>query len=317
MSMPGKLKKIFLFSFLLIVALFAMNALVLHLLITCPKGNIAKINEVMLHKLDYDVTIWGSSTALVNFDADAIGEKLNLSCFNVGLNGTPFVQYSGLLSEYLSYSEKKKLLIIVVDINGFASRDALYQGHAWLHHLHNDNIYQAIKTVDKDLAVKSRYVPLYYLTAYDRSFLYQNIKWIYLYPDGKSELDNHGFRPQLLFWQEKKQAFSNESLKLTIEKSVVDRMRSVLNQASKLNIRVVVVVPPCYHEATKRITNREEFEDVFTTFSNENIKVFNYLDSSFSMDRVNFYNYLHLNAQGASVFTRKFSEDIQRWMDPK
>jgi hypothetical protein len=183
--MGHELKKIVSFLLFLIAALAGMHGFVQFLLNTCPQGNIAKVNLVMSHKLKAEVTVWGASTARVHFDTPMMTEKLKMNCFNVGLEGTLFQQYEGLLREYLDYGNSK-LVVIAIDINGFGARKALYQGYAWLHYINKDQMFNAIESIDKDLAIKSRFVPLYYLTTYDRRFLGRCLKWVYFICLGKS-----------------------------------------------------------------------------------------------------------------------------------
>lgn len=304
-------KKIIFFAFLLITALTVLHFYFQSILAIVPKGNTAKVNAVMSREINSEITIWGSSTALVHFDAPMMERRLGISCFNLGLNGTPFVQYSGLLKEYIDYSNSK-VIVIVVDINGFGSRTALYQSFAWVHHLQNDNIYHSLKKIDQDLVIKSRFVPLYYLTTYDRRFWLQCFKWIYLYPDGKSELDSLGYHPRNYLWQGGD--FSN-SFHLTLESKVVEDMGEVIDRALERNFQVAVVITPCYEKATNLILNLPEFESKILSLKKENVMIFNYLQSQMASDQSNFYNYTHLNSKGSSLLTEMFIKDLKVWLN--
>lgn len=313
--MASQLKKILLFSFLLVLALVTVHNYIQILLRKCPQGNIAKVNAVMLHKLDAEVTIWGASTARVHFDTPLMEESLGMSCFNVGLDGTPFIQYSGLLQEYIKYSNEGRLLVLAIDINGFGDRSALYQGYAWLHYINNERMFKTILTIDEDLAIKSRYIPLYYLTSYDRRFLIRCLKWVYLGPDSNPELSNAGFHPNNVYWQNNQHRPLDKPFKVMIKKSIVDGMRKVIDGAISRKLQVALVVPPCYIEATKNMINRMEFENTLKSLERGDVKVFNYLNSPISHNKINFSNNTHLDSLGAKLFTASFIKDVSVWVD--
>lgn len=312
--MVSKQKKIALFLILLMASLMVVHAFVQFLLQNCPQGSIAKVNYVMSQKLHTEISVWGASTARINFDTPMMSERLQMSSFNVGLDGTPFQQYEGLLREYISYSEPK-LIVIAIDINGLGGRNSLYHGHAWLHYVNNENVFNAIRSIDKDLAIKSRFVPLYYLTTYDRRFLLRCLKWIYFSTDGEIELENNGFHPGPASWLGNKNRSYDEPFSVPVQRQIVDNIQKVIAEAVRKNIQVAVVVPPCYSEATKLINNRSEFEMALNLLEQKKVRVFNYLDIAMSFDSANFYNNTHLSAPGSSVFTTLFIEDIRDWLN--
>lgn len=313
--MKREFRKILIFAFLLILTLAGINIYIQHLLVKYPLGNIAKVNDVMEHNLDAEITIWGASTARVHFDAVMISEKLDTECINVGLDGTPFHQYSGLLNEYIDYSYRGRVLVISIDVNGLGRRNALFQSYAWLHHIDNDHIYAALKSVDYDLAVKSRYVPFYYFTALDRRFLVRCLKWVYLGTDGESELANNGYHPIQGTWRGVQHRPYSEPFNVEIDSSVVNGIRNTIIEAEKKHMLVLIVVPPCYTEASKLILNLHEFQHAINSLKMENAFVLNYLDDPISEVKSNFSNYTHLNADGASLFTEKFSTDLQSLLE--
>lgn len=314
--MAPELKKIGLFVLLLLTTLAAVHGYVQFLLVRCPQGNLAKVNHVMLHHLKADVTVWGASTARVHFDTPAMTEQLNMSCYNVGLDGTPFHQYEGLVREHIDYGHSK-VIVLAIDINGLGGRKSLYQGYAWLHYIDNENIYQAIKSIDSELAIKSRFVPLYYLTTYDRRFLGRCMKWVYFGADGEPEITNAGFHPNHVSWQVNQRRPLDRPFRVEVEDQIVAKIKRVIAEAVQNEIKVALVVPPCYAEATAFIENRSEFDSALSSLERENVRVFNYLDHPMCRDKVNFSNNTHLDAGGATLFTSLFIADIKEWMGQK
>lgn len=301
------------FISILLVALIALDAAVRYVIKQCPQGNTAKVNAVMMKKVDSEITVWGASTARVHFDTPMMQEKLGVSCFNLGLDGTPFQQYSGMLEEYIDYSQNGKVLVLAIDINGLGTRGALYQGFAWMHHLGNDYVFEAIKSIDEDAAIKSRYVPLYYLTTYDRRFLGRCLKWVYVGPDIEPELGARGFHANDVKWQTNQHGRYQKNFNVAIDQEVIRKMRRVIRSAVERNMRVVVVVPPCYQGVREMITNLALFRQAIDSFRDENVSVLNYLDNKICSERDYFSNYTHLNSKGASRFTSIFIKDIREF----
>jgi hypothetical protein len=312
-------KRFLLFLCITLIVFVSINYYVHFLLSKCEVGSIAKVNAVMAHQIEAKAVVWGSSTALVHFNPEIIEKQLQMSCVNLGMNGVPFQQYAGLLEEYIEYAKTTKVLIVSVDVTGFKSRPSLYLGYNWVHQINNDHIYESIKSIDPDLAFKSRYIPLYYLTTYDRRFLTRCFSWVYSSSAYEKELDSKGFHPENLEWQNKNQeeiinAENGTSYQLEIDKQIFSKFAEVMKFAEQKNIKVAIVIPPCYSTFQKRISNRNEFESLLTSLTSSKVRVFNYLDSQIGSNQNYFYNNLHLNTSGADAFSSLVSQDLQEWL---
>lgn len=301
-----------LFLLLLLLILSGLNYFVQNLLQKSPVGTLAKVNAVMSRSMDEEITIWGASTARVHLDAELVEGVLNVGCFNMGMDGTPFQQYSGLLREYINHSEKAKMIVLVVDINGFGTRNSLYQGYSWFHYLKNDNIYTSLSRIDPELTFKARYVPLYYLTAYDRRFIPRTIKWVYFESVDEPELSHHGFHPNSTMWQENQHERYDSSFSVEINEDVINEFKSTIKQATQANLKVIIVVPPCYTDGLKLVSNINEFENSVHSLEADNVVILNYLHSNMSEDVRLFTNNTHLNSEGARLFTNQFIVDLSR-----
>lgn len=292
-----------------------MDQGVRHVLQKCTVGTIAKVNEVMEHRLDNEITIWGASTARVHLDAERVTQELGIECFNMGMDGTPLDQYSGLLREYISYSRKSKVVVLVIDVNGLGARNSLYQGYAWLHYIGNPNVYESLVRIDKELAVRSRYIPLYYLTQYDRRFLPRSLKSIYGNSPKGGELSNRGFHANQVPWQEKQHPRYSGKFDVAIDERVVEEIDSILDLTKAANMELVIVIPPCYIEGLRLITNLRNFETVISSFGDRGVLILNYLRDPIGGKKNLFSNNTHLNAQGAELLTSQFINDLGRYFD--
>lgn len=304
--------KLSLFLLFLLLVLSGLNYFIQNLLQKSPVGTLAKVNAVMSRSMDEEITIWGASTARAHFDAELMEKILNVGCFNMGMDGTPFQQYNGLLKEYIENSKRAKIIVLVVDINGFGARNSLYQSYSWLHHVSNDNIYNSLSQIDTELTFKARYVPLYYITAYDRRFLPRTIKWVYFDSIDEPELSHHGFHPNSTLWQDNQGERYNSSFNVEINADVISEFSSTIAQATQANLKVIIVVPPCYTDGLKLVSNINEFENSVHSLESDNVVILNYLHSNLSEDIRLFTNNTHLNSEGARLFTNQFIVDLSR-----
>ena len=267
---------------------------------------IGKINAVMNHQLNSKLTIWGASTALLNFNPKLISDSLNITAFNMGIDGTNIDQYNGLLKEYISFSKNSEYIVIVIDIiESLEKRNKLYELHNWIHHIDNDNIYNCLSDIDYYTMFKARYIPFYSITLFDKHAFPYFIKEI-KNPYDKYTFTNLGFEPD----NTTKEYIGTTLPKINYDIQVCNKLKSSCSLAIKNKIKPIVVVTPCFYKALEKIENKNEFWELINSLKNEGIIVYDFLDSPFSHDSTNFRDNTHMNSVGADKLTNMF---IQRF----
>jgi hypothetical protein len=280
------------------------------------EGEIGKINAVVQHELDHEMTIWGASTAYVHFDAQKMTDKLGLSVFNMGIDGTNIDQYYGLLKEYLEYTENSKFLVIAMDIHGgFMKRQALYNIHKWTHHLSNDNIKDCFSTIDSQLMCKCGNVPFYNLTVYNK----HNFRFVrnsMLSTDSIWSFPQRGYAPNPV----SKMKLGNqieEKQKVEINESVSKKIKDACILAKSKGITPIIVITPCFIQGYEGLVNAEEVVSSIQKYEEVGAKVFNYSQCDISKDPSLFNDYTHLNEKGADQFSELFAEDFMNKLQNK
>lgn len=303
---------IFKFVVVMLLVLFGTDALFRIHLQHYKTGGIRKVNAVIDKRVNADISIWGASTARVQFNSAIISRSTGQTCVNLGIDGTPFAQYAGLLEEYINYVRPGATIVIAIDINGFATRNSLYQAYNWMHCVRNDNIYTALRPLDSVLVTRSRYVPFYYLTTYDRRFLARSIVERVTHNE-VDELANGGFQPQDTQWSiDNSTRQYDRKFSVAIDSTVVKRMGSVFSTMKNKELQVIVVVPPCYVTTREYVLNLDAFNHVLAGFRSAGIPVLDYMSHNICNNRQYFSNYTHLNAAGADVFSEIVSADLGR-----
>ena len=297
-----------------IIALFCTERVLQKTLSSCKTGTIGKINSVMNHDLDVELTIWGASTAYVNFNPQILIDSLGYSSFNMGIDGTSIDQYNGLLEEYLSYSTNSKYVIITFDVHGgLVNRSRLYHLHNWLHHVKNETIYDCLSDVDPDLMFKVKHVPFYDLTLYDKhSFPY--FRQAILNRETEYQFDSYGYKPNGIG------SIDTSLIQLTSVETEVDTgqrcLRKILAsslKAKKQKITPIVVITPCYEKGLKKLTGIDRVFTAINSLKKNGIEVFDLSSCYISKSPKYFKDNTHLNNMGANELTRLLVNEIRKF----
>jgi len=277
----------------------------------CKEDTVGKINGVFAHELDFDLTIWGASTAQFNFRPQIIIDSLNLSAMNMGIDGTNIDQYAGLLNEFIDYTEESKYLIIAIDIHGgLANRNSFYHMHNWVHHVDNDNVYNCLSDIDQKTLFKLKYVPFYSLIKYDKH-AFRFFKKAIFDKSKTYRISNHGFKSKgnsELVVGEKEADF-----KTRIDERSFNKIEYAIKKASEQGIKCMVVLTPCFVKGLSQISNRTDFISKIQTLKTDKIKVVNLSDCYISKESKYFKDNTHLNFKGADELTRLLIKKIKEY----
>ena len=115
----------------------------------------------MLMKLSYSEN---RIHQLHQFDPAIIKNVTGLTSYNMGWPGMFFIQYEGLLNEYMDYEKKCKCIVIACDFdnlgrNKLITRPDLFWAYIW-----NNNVYSSLNNIDYKETFHARYLPGYKLT---------------------------------------------------------------------------------------------------------------------------------------------------------
>ena len=288
-----------------ILALLLAESFIAKTLKSVKSGTIGKINAIMAGEIDPEITIWGASTAWGNVIPSIMKDSLQMSVMNMGINGTNIDQYYGLMQRFLGYTNNSKYVFIVVDVRySLTQRSSFYHIHNWAHHLDNERIQKNMSEIDRNLILKSRYVPFYKLTLYNKhSFSYfreaiLNPRERYYFPDLGYSNDATA----------DKKGTNNSSVKVKIDARVLNKIKQAGKLAEKKNIKPILVISPC---RSSGLENIENYEAVLRSLKNTGLIALDYSNSEISSDSSLFKDNIHLNAKGAERLTSRIISDLK------
>lgn len=269
-----------------------------------------KINAVVGNKISSDLTVWGSSTTLVHFDAKAIQEELGIPTFNMGLDGTNFNQYFGLLLKFVENNPSTKYIVINVNVHGFAKRELFNHNHFWIPYLKNELIYEAALYVNSN-TWKVKNIPFYDLTVIDKHAIRPIVKTYFSGNFSRNNLpipSNKGFEPRDIDGYHG----SENSFNLDIQETNVRKLMEVLRSIKEKGVKIILTATPSYIGHQNLAGNLDDFKKVMLSVHEElEIPYINFLEDDMCLDKSLFYESIHLNRAGAEILTNKFIDKMK------
>lgn len=277
-----------------------------------------KLAGIVSNELDADISIFGSSVAWVHFDPNIISKKTNKAAYNFGLDATPLQQYKGVLMEFLTYS-KAEIIVLAGSYSEFTKRDKIYFFDMYEPYLDNEFIYSSLSQISPDIK-KVKYVPFYDIIFYQNQ--YRQILYGQYKEGAAAELtpgyytnDELGFHPVNSKWMEQEwmkqgERSAKNAITINISKNVVDSYKEVISEINKRGIKVILVLTPVYIKGQEGVKNLNEIRAVYRNLAGEKNYFLDFTMHEICANKNLFYNYVHLNAQGAEILSEAFSKEI-------
>ena len=269
-------------------------------------------NDIYGGKVNADVLIYGSSTAWVQVNAQMLGDSLHTSVYNLGMDGHNFWMQYLRHASLLRYNKPPRVIIQTLDIFTLQKRHNLYNPDQFLPYMFlNGDLqkstanYEGYKPVDFAVPLVRYYGKRKAITTAMR---------LSVSPSG--ELPNRvaGFQSQNKPWTND---FTSAKLRMPAYVAKLDTASIILfdrylAECSERNIKMVFVYSPEYIDGQQFISNREEVIALYEAFSKKySIPFYNYSDDAITRDRSCYFNTLHLNKKGSTLFTNKLICDLE------
>ncbi len=311
--------KKFLFNFFKFLLLLLIISLIIDLLISNSLNNkkgfglgeVSVWSDIYHNEINANLLIYGSSRAWVHFNPNIIEDSLNISTYNLGIDGHNFrIQYLRHL-EFMKNNHKPRYIIHSLDCFTFQKRKDLYNYEQFLPFmLFNFNMFNYTYSYE-GFNFFGYFLPLIRYSGLSNIFEY-----LFNSNDISQNYDrNKGFRGQDKNWNndlEKAKSKLN-SYNIRIEKSEILLYESFLNDCKQKGIEVILVYSPEHIDGQKFVENRHV---VFTLFKylaiKYNLHFIDYSNDEMCYKYEYFYNSSHLNKTGANLFTSKLCSDLKK-----
>jgi len=271
----------------------------------------AEWNAIVSGEAGAEVLIQGSSRTWVGFSPAIIGDRLGLSCYNLGMDGYPLDMELARYRLYRKYAQKPKIIVQALDTYSLNRRDDLYQNNQFLPYLNEDAIREGVEPYDY-FAWYDYSLPL---VRYRGSFelVCKGVGEFFGIRHYTNEKDR-GYQGQARGWSDEFERWAKEhphGVEQKYLQSVVDDLDSFLAECSRDGIIVVLVYPPEYSEARDMVNNREEIFTIYRRLAAKyQLEFLDYSYDAMANDTAYFYNSQHLNKLGSELFSARFADSL-------
>ena len=276
-------------------------------------GELGVINKIMDGKINSEILICGASRAFVGIDTKVISGETNMSCFSIALNGSRMSTQVPLLKAYLKHNSPPKILIQEVGMYSLSLDEKIYAPYKYLPYLSEDELYNGLKKIDPNIWL-NKYVPVANMTYFNTDFQRQILEdYSYQLNDFSDYLVN-GFHPNNEKWTFNEEDFFKRrpgGLYNRIQDEGIGLLKEIIYITKKKSIKLFLVNTPEYYKILPLQNNREKIISVYKQIAKENgLEYLDYTEHEMTKDRSNFYNFTHLNLNGAYKFSKKLASDI-------
>jgi hypothetical protein len=296
--MRKNLKQVLLFLLLVVIILYGVQYLIDY----CYRKRVTnKFTELLTHKTDVEVMIFGSSVAYHQFDPAVIRNVTGLTSYNMGWPGMFFIQYNGLVKEYLDYEQKCKCIVLACDFDNLGKNKLITRPDLFWAYLGNNNVYRSLNDIDYKETFHARYLPGYKMTLLNKAF----------YTDlflGSHKTDTlNGYEPMPMPWE---QSDTIQPFNARYDEDVFEQLKATIETINKKGIKVVLVIPPVLTDGYKLILNAEQIKAKYRSLAGKNVYFLDYTNDPLCSSKSNFRNFTHLNMAGATMFSHNFAQDL-------
>ncbi len=308
------MKKTFIFKFVCILATFVLlfqlsfGFLLPLLLVHSGDSTMQRWYNFFRHPVDAELVILGSSRVHRHFDPSVIETKTGMKTEDIATGGALFNFLEALYKDYLKLNKSPKVFIFGLDLSGLYNSDLVpnpeffFQGM-----LPSSSISQ---------------LPAFQLVNTPRSFGYFYYKEFYFNAIVNPEKNTFykGFEACDLKWGEVKDPGSGEVLEnfsFGIDPILIDRIMKFISKQAENGSQSFAVIAPEFNSVWKFESNRNEaVEEVYSIAKKYKVRIINFSDTSYKVnfDKNYFYNTQHLNAKGATLFSKDFCDSLAKYV---
>lgn len=247
---------------------------------------------------EYDIVILGSSRATRHYDDKMLSDSLHLSVINAGLEGNGIIMMYGLF-HLISNRYKPSLIIYDIepcfDILQYEEDDSNKRYLSGLKYLYDeDGITDIFKSVDRieNIKMKSNFY------RYNSSFF--SILSCYF----SESTQQYGFEPHRGVFDPGKCPLK-ERKEREIDSLKLHYVEKMIDESKSKGINLCIVASPKFG------ADQNEILPIVDLCKEKKVQMWNFYTDSLFMNHPEYFNEpMHLNIQGAEIFSKKIELEI-------
>ena len=257
------------------------------------------MTDIVEGRLNSDLWILGSSRALVQYNPRILDSMLNISSYNLGMNAQFIVPEILCYRIACEYNKKPKYILLDLMWRTLTMETAPVARYFYMPYIFNSKVRRNICN-NKIFSFAYLNVPYYRFHIEKESDKYYRTENIIYKGHSSHQANWNGIDIDGL-----------DTISYKHETEAIALLDSLLTEFKKDSITVILIHSPFYCEGFKKIRNHEQMMELFRDIAiYNNVPFLDYTNDPISYDTSYFYNNMHLNAQGADLFTIKLAHDL-------
>ena len=263
-------------------------------------------NQMYNDSTCYDLVINGSSRAWTQYDPLILDSILDLTSFNLGIDGSAINRQITKYNKYCELHGNPKYLIQNIDL-WTMSYTMGYEREQFFSYFFYDR--DLLKEYDyyENFSWGEKYLPCYRYLGYD------DVITEALFHDNKGhffEYLTNGYFSRVEEW-DGSVLYAMDSVIVATDTNAVNLFIDFLQEETGNGVKIIFVYAPIYIGAREKMLNEEEMFAMYDSIAEKfDIPILDYNDIPMCYDTTYFYNATHLNRLGAELFTTKLAHDI-------
>jgi hypothetical protein len=279
---------------------------------TYTEGEFSTWNAIFDRKINSEILVYGNSRAWMHINSKTLSQKLNVNVYNLGISGHNFWLQNLRHSLIMELNKKPKIIIHSIDIFTLDKKTNLYLCDQFLPYmLWNSKIKAATKSYN-GFKNFDYIIPLIRYYGKHEAISESLSMFFNLHPNPKKRIN--GFEGQDKKWNSDFEVVKKNtaSFEANIDNPSVKLFETYLDYCKKKGIRIIFVYTPEFIEGQKFIKNRNQIINIFKNYSKKyNILFLDYSNDPISHNKKYFYNVLHMNKNGADVFSERLGDTLK------
>lgn len=298
------------FTIVLWVCAFALDAFITHGLRKFDSRIISTWNDIYDGKVDGDLIALGSSRFWCGVSTYILDSALNCNSYNLGLDGHPIDMQIVRYNTYRRFNGKPKFLLLNADFLSTLGNSAqgAYEREQFFPFFADDSLISVVAE-RKRYTFFDRYLPLYRYIGYRKM-----IDWGWGYYFGRKDPIEGGMHKGYLgeaYGWSRGSLDADTLFSASTDKVAAKQMDDFVGQLTDDSIKVILIKSPVYLPLRDKFYNIEFSDSVYEAIGRKyNIPVLDFYFEELCSDSTNFHNPSHLNKKGSEVFTRRLCETI-------
>lgn len=306
-----------LLRFALFLAFTVLAALLVHAgirlgLRRVETGFFGATNRMLEGRSAASIIVTGSSRALVHYDPRLLASATGLPALNLGRNGSHTGLQLAVLKTHLRYNSAPRLVIHNIDLHSLATPAEIHDPGQYLPYLDEPALYDEIRAIHPS-AWAWRHLPLYGHAVAD-----PRMHWIEgvarLAGIERTETLVDGFQPRAWSWTSDFERFARRAAggyQVARDDRGRDQLTALLQLCREAGLPLILVFSPEHAAVRPLQLNRAAIlAEIADLAASSGTPFWDFSESPLCLERSNFYNSQHLNADGADAFTRELARRL-------